>query len=81
MLLKTWYMQNSPDKWSQPALEVHVDYDKTDGSISEYKLYVIHNDKTIDVTKLLTNNWPVLVNEILQETDWENLPNENNENN
>lgn len=77
MLLKTWYMQNSPDKWSQPALEVHVDYDPQDGSISDYKLIAIDGEKTIDVTKLFTNNWPVLVQDILQETDWENLPHEN----
>lgn len=76
MLLKTWYMQKSPDKWMQPALEVHVDYHPEDRSISDYKILILDDGKVIDVTKLFTNNWPALVQDILQETDWESIPNE-----
>lgn len=72
MLLRTYFKENSPDGWTKPRLELHVEYDPADGSIADYKLYLT-DVKHIDVTQLFNNNWPQLVTDMLQETDWEDI--------
>lgn len=72
MLLKTYFKQNSPDAWTHPRIELHVDYDPVDGSVADYKLYLV-DANSIDITKLFTNNWPVLVMDMIQETDWDEI--------
>lgn len=72
MKVHKWFMSN--EKWSGPVIEFEVEYCPIDDAVSDYRICIA--DKSgheIDITRLLTNNWPAFVEDILQETDWQNI--------
>lgn len=62
--------------WQSEYIEISVDYEPgSDGYIDHLKIEVISDNgrKTIDITKILSQNCPKIIADILDDPKWDNM--------
>lgn len=59
--------ENGQNARNMPVIILSADID-SDGAIKDYKIELLAEGKLHNLTKIFTNNWPVFVEDLLQET-------------